>query len=833
VRGTFMTTLILLATLMGTPASAQFFNNRAAIQGYLKQGGTALNDAGGYPMRFIVKRNATAVWCQTLGANVPVVAGIFNTILSGTSNCSSLSNELSGSVFAHAANSDTFVFDVVVDVNKDGFGGADDATFAGIDIVSTPLAIYSSYANTAATATTATTATSATTATTAGNVSGIVAIANGGTGAASAAAARTALGLGSVCTISTSGNAAEFLKGDGTWAAVSGSGTVTSVIGGTGLTGGTITSSGTLAVDVGTTANKIVQMTAAAKLPAVDGSLLTNVNAVQLQGRAVNSVAPSSGQVLAWNSGTSKWEATTVGGVSSVIAGSGLLGGTITSSGTIDVDSTTVGASSKIMSLDGSGVANMYGAGLLGSTSGTLSLQAAGVTSSYSLVFPAAQGGSGQYLSNNGSGVLSWATPGAPGDASYAAKGIVRFNTDAATSGISVASGLASVNFGTSANQIVKLDGSAKLPAVDASAVMNIAAGNISTGTLAMARGGTGGAITAANGGMIYSTASAMAILAPGTAGQVLTSGGAGAPTWSTPVLLSGTNTWSAANTFSSGITSPSVTGASTLTLASTGSNDLTLTGGSSGNVVISQGQLQMPASGTISSSSGDLNYSSSANATFQSASGSATTVGNTGTSSTAIQSGTGGLTMDVSGATGNVSINAGTTSGTITIGNGSTGATLLGNTGAGSNTTLQSLAVNVGSNSTTTVDIGGTGMTSLDLGNNSTGTLTTTVGSAASASATTIQAGSGKVKIGSAGVGFTAMGVCTIASTTLNTTAANKTCTGIPASTAVAVHCSPGAALSSGTAAFHARSTGTLDQIAMRATASLSATTYTCMFMY
>ena len=56
-----------------------------------------------------------------------------------------------------------------------------------------------------------------------------------------------------------------------------GSGTVTQIIAGTGLTGGTITSSGTVAVDVGTTASKIVQLDGSAKLPAVDGSALTGV----------------------------------------------------------------------------------------------------------------------------------------------------------------------------------------------------------------------------------------------------------------------------------------------------------------------------------------------------------------------------------------------------------------------------------------------------------------------------------------------------------------------------------------------------------------------------
>jgi hypothetical protein len=54
-------------------------------------------------------------------------------------------------------------------------------------------------------------------------------------------------------------------------------GTVTSVTTGAGLTGGTITGTGAIAVDAGTTANKIVQLDSSARLPAVDGSQLTNL----------------------------------------------------------------------------------------------------------------------------------------------------------------------------------------------------------------------------------------------------------------------------------------------------------------------------------------------------------------------------------------------------------------------------------------------------------------------------------------------------------------------------------------------------------------------------
>lgn len=49
-----------------------------------------------------------------------------------------------------------------------------------------------------------------------------------------------------------------------------------------------------------------------------------------------------------------------------------------------------------------------------------------------------------------------------------------------------------------------------------------------------LADGGTGASLTAANGGIVWSTASAMAILAAGSAGQLLRSGGAATPTWTT-----------------------------------------------------------------------------------------------------------------------------------------------------------------------------------------------------------------------------------------------------------------------------------------------------------
>ena len=83
----------------------------------------------------------------------------------------------------------------------------------------------------------------------------------------------------------TSASAGQVLSWNGSdyaWVAQSsgsGSGDITAVVAGTGLTGGATSGSATLNVDVGTTAGKIVQLDNSAKLPAIDGSNLTNVQA--------------------------------------------------------------------------------------------------------------------------------------------------------------------------------------------------------------------------------------------------------------------------------------------------------------------------------------------------------------------------------------------------------------------------------------------------------------------------------------------------------------------------------------------------------------------------
>jgi hypothetical protein len=91
-----------------------------------------------------------------------------------------------------------------------------------------------------------------------------------------------------------------------------------------------------------------------------------------------------------------------------------------------------------------------------------------------------------------------------------------------------------------------------------------------------------------------------------------------------------------------------------------------------------------------------------------------------------------------------------------------------------------------------------------------------------------------GAAKLGSAGTAMTAMGVCTVASYTPTNAVANKTCTGVPASSSIAVHCSPSAAFTTPiTTVIIARATGTVNQLAVSLTvANAVAVSLTCMWV-
>lgn len=77
--------------------------------------------------------------------------------------------------------------------------------------------------------------------------------------------------------------------------------------------------------------------------------------------------------------------------------------------------STSASTVSTIVKRDSSGVTHLKGLDLDGSTSGFITLLAADTTVSYSVKWPAAQGGASEVLTNDGSGNLSWNAAGASG----------------------------------------------------------------------------------------------------------------------------------------------------------------------------------------------------------------------------------------------------------------------------------------------------------------------------------------------------------------------------------------------------------------------------------
>ena len=84
----------------------------------------------------------------------------------------------------------------------------------------------------------------------------------------------------------------------------------------------------------------------------------------------------------------------------------------------------------------------------------------------------------------------------------------------------------------TLANVITEVVTTAAVNSAAATTVGTITTGTWAATDVGLAHGGTNASLTAANGAVVYSTASAFALTSVGTAGQVLTSNGSGAPTW-------------------------------------------------------------------------------------------------------------------------------------------------------------------------------------------------------------------------------------------------------------------------------------------------------------
>ena len=149
-----------------------------------------------------------------------------------------------------------------------------------------------------------------------------------------------------------------------------------------------------------------------------------------------------------------------------------------------------------------------------------------------------AAGTSGQFLKSNGASAPTWVTASGTGT-------VTSVDVSGGTTGLTTSGG-----------------------PVTTSGTITLA------GTLATANGGTGGTATPTAGTIPYGTGTALAYSAAGTSGQVLTSGGAGTPTWTT-VTGTGTVT-SVAQSFTGGLISVSgspITAAGTLALTVAGTS--------------------------------------------------------------------------------------------------------------------------------------------------------------------------------------------------------------------------------------------------------------------
>jgi len=222
-----------------------------------------------------------------------------------------------------------------------------------------------------------------------------------------------------------------------------GGGAVTSVAGRTGavtLTSADIGGLGTAAVlDVGTTASKVVQLDASARLPAVDGSQLTN-----LPSAPVTSVAGKTGAVTLTASDISGLATVATTGAYSDLSGLPTLG----TAAALDVGTTALkvvqlDASGKLPAVDGSQLTNLPsgGGGTLPSVvtiTSTTTLSARSTDELIRLV-----------LINNGSSSVTVTLPSvAAGDVGFAVE-LKLLGTGAVTIG---ASGGATIDGGASAS---------------------------------------------------------------------------------------------------------------------------------------------------------------------------------------------------------------------------------------------------------------------------------------------------------------------------------------------------------------------------------------------
>jgi F0F1-type ATP synthase membrane subunit b/b' len=387
----------------------------------------------------------------------------------------------------------------------------------------------------------------------------------------------------------------------------------------------------------------------------------------------------------------------------------------ITSTGYVGIANTSPGAYLDI----GTAGTTLGTMRLEGSTSGYVQIQPAVEAGSWTLTLPANDGDNGQVLTTNGSGVSSWTTPTV-----YQASDA----TLTALAGLTTAQGDLIYSTGTDAFSMLNKDTNATRYLSNTGTSNNPAWAQIDlsngvTGVLPLANGGTAKNLTAANGGIVYTDADSMEILAAtATANQVLLSGSNATPAWSTatyPATATGTGTILRAdgtNWVATTATYPDTITANYIPYA-TGSNTI-----SSGSALTFDGAT-LNITGT-SAAQQKLSYNGSIYTTFTTGSDGTLTIANTGGATgdivlnptgvgdVALLSDTGVMAFGGNGNTNNedLSFDFETTANTVAI-TSSTGVSNIkwtGNLTLGGNATIGTLVTRVATSAPTEADVNG-----------------------------------------------------------------------------------------------------------------------------
>ncbi|MEH0860814.1 tail fiber domain-containing protein [Halobacteriovorax sp. DPLXC-1] len=289
-----------------------------------------------------------------------------------------------------------------------------------------------------------------------------------------------------------------------------------------------------LSINTSNGANQLLRLDASGRLPALDGSLLTNLpggsgNATTIQSFSVSSATPANGQALLWNDSNSRWEPTTIvtgggGGEANTASSAGgeslfqskvssnlvFKGLTSTSDisltgniNDVQIGLTTANGANEILRLDGFGrLPAIDGSQLTGITTSDTTLQSRNVASTAPTDGQVltwnntATQWEPQTVSAGGSGETNTASS-VGGTAIFKQKtgSDLEFKGLTGSADISLTSNANDVQIGVntsnSANDLVRLDGLGRLPAIDGSQLTGIT--------------GTGEANTLSSAGGTYS----------------------------------------------------------------------------------------------------------------------------------------------------------------------------------------------------------------------------------------------------------------------------------------------------------------------------------------